>query len=182
MQHGSFHGWMDILDRLAFLLDLRERLRTARSLGVFISALDTETALVDWHGTHSSSMDFLNKAKQAAGKYSGGDSSHSSSSNNKKSDSLFSKAKDAAEKYHAKEKAAEFAQKRVATREQEKHQPGYVQKDRSTVDKAVEAAEDFLAKQGQSKLQHGGEKKTDNQTEDLFGKAKDLMGKYNKKH
>ncbi|KAJ8576327.1 hypothetical protein ON010_g2886 [Phytophthora cinnamomi] len=92
-------------------------------------------------------MDFFNKAKQAAEKYAGGDSS--SSSNNKKSDSIFSKAKDAAEKYHAKDKAVEFAQKRVAKREDAKHEPGYVEKkDKSTVDKAVEAAEDFPGQAG----------------------------------
>ncbi|KAE9125216.1 hypothetical protein PF007_g6439 [Phytophthora fragariae] len=99
-------------------------------------------------------MDFFNKAKQAAEKYAGGDSS--SSSNNKKSDSMFSKAKDAAE--------------------DEKHQPGYVEKkDKSTVDKVVEVAEDFLAKQGQPKSQsHSGDKK-DNQMEDILGKAKEAV-------
>ncbi|EGZ09609.1 hypothetical protein PHYSODRAFT_263266 [Phytophthora sojae] len=108
-------------------------------------------------------MDFFNKAKQAV-EY-------------KKSDSIFSKAKDAADKYHAKEKAVEFAQKRVAKREGEKHQHGYVEKkDKSTVDKAVEAAEDFLAKQGQPKPHHSGDKK-DNQMDAMFGKAKDALGK-----
>ncbi|GMF21159.1 unnamed protein product [Phytophthora fragariaefolia] len=122
-------------------------------------------------------MDFLNKAKQAAEKYAG----DSSSSNNKKNDLIFAKAKDAAEKYHAKEKAV-FAQKRVAKREGEKHQPGNVEKkDKSTVDKAVEAAEDFLAKQGQPKSHHPGDKK-DNQVEDILGKAKEAVGKYAKKH
>ncbi|GMF39184.1 unnamed protein product [Phytophthora lilii] len=120
-------------------------------------------------------MDFLNKAKQAAEKYSGGSSS--SSNSNKKSDSIFSKAMGAAEKYHAKEKVAEFAQKRVAKREVEKHQAGYVEKkDKSTVDKAVEAAEDFLAKQSQPKPQHSGAKK-DNQMEDILGKAKEAAAK-----
>ncbi|KAI9983691.1 hypothetical protein PInf_007758 [Phytophthora infestans] len=110
-------------------------------------------------------MDFLNK-------FAGSDSSHKDKS--KKSDSIFSKAMDAAEKYHAKEKASEFAQKRVTKRETEKHQPGYVAKDKSTVDKAVEAAEDFLAKQGQPKPQHTEQKK-DNQMDDLFGKAKGFL-------
>ncbi|GMF11235.1 unnamed protein product [Phytophthora lilii] len=94
-------------------------------------------------------MDFLNKAKEAL---SGGDSSKKS--DDKKSDSIFSKAMEAAEKYQAKEKVAEFAQKRVAKREEEKLKPGYVEKkEKSVVDKAVEAAEDFLAKQGQPKPQ-----------------------------
>ncbi|KAG3067377.1 hypothetical protein PI124_g21800 [Phytophthora idaei] len=114
-------------------------------------------------------MDFLNK-------FAGGDScSHQDKS--KKSDSAYSKAMDAAEKYHAKEKASEFAQKRVAKREAEKHQPGYVEKkDKSTVNKAMEAAEDFLAKQGQPKPQHTEHKK-DNQMDDLFGKAKGFLSK-----
>ncbi|OWZ16754.1 hypothetical protein PHMEG_0009407 [Phytophthora megakarya] len=115
-------------------------------------------------------MDFLNKAKQAAEKYSGGDSTKDKS---KKSDSIFSKAMDAAEKYHAKEKATEYAQKRVAQREAEQHQPGYVAKDKSTVDKAMEKAEDFLAKQGQPKPA-----KKDNQMEELFGKAKAFAKKH----
>ncbi|KAG1706839.1 hypothetical protein DVH05_027691 [Phytophthora capsici] len=116
-------------------------------------------------------MDFLNQAKKFAG-------GNSSNHKDKKSDSVFTKAMDAAEKYHAKEKAAEYAQKRVTKREAEKHQPGYVAKDKSTIDKAVEAAEDFLAKQGQPKPQHSKAKK-DNQMEDLFGKAKGFL---NKKH
>ncbi|KAG3125089.1 hypothetical protein C6341_g25927 [Phytophthora cactorum] len=124
----------------------------------------TQNPLID-----STSMDFLNK-------FAGGDSS-SHQDKSKKSDSAYSKAMDAAEKYHAKEKASEFAQKRVAKREAEKHQPGYVEKkDKSTVDKAVEAAEDFLAKQGQPKPQHTEHKK-DNQMDDLFGKAKGFLSK-----
>lgn len=94
-------------------------------------------------------MDFFNKAKEAAEKYAGGGDSSSSKTNDKKdSDSIFTKAMGAVEKYHVKEKAVEYAQKQVAKREEEKHQPGYVEKkDKSVVDKAKEAAEDFLAKQ-----------------------------------
>ncbi|KAL4093950.1 hypothetical protein PRIC1_011380 [Phytophthora ramorum] len=113
-------------------------------------------------------MDYFNKAKQAV---SGGDSS--SSKKNKSSDSMFSKAQGYAEKYHVKDKAVEYAQKRVAKR----GEPGYVEKkDKSTVDKAMEAAEDFLAKQGQPKTQHSAAKK-DNQAEHLFGE-----GQHAKKH
>ncbi|CEG39241.1 uncharacterized protein PHALS_09294 [Plasmopara halstedii] len=117
-------------------------------------------------------MDFLNMAK---GKYAAGDVTDK----NKKSDSIFNKALDAAEKYHAKEKVSEFAQKRVAKRETEKQQPGYVEKNKSSVDKALEAAEDFLAKQGQSTPQHAATKKDkkDNQMEDLIGNAKQLLSK-----
>ncbi|KAE8997491.1 hypothetical protein PR003_g19509 [Phytophthora rubi] len=93
-------------------------------------------------------MEFFNKAKEAAEKYASSDSSKNLD-DKKKSDSIFSKAIEAAEKYHAKEKVAEFAQKRVAKREEEKLKPGYEEKkDKSVVDKAMEAAEDFLAKQG----------------------------------
>ncbi|ETK91335.1 hypothetical protein L915_05051 [Phytophthora nicotianae] len=90
-------------------------------------------------------MDFFNKAKEAL---SGGSDS-SKKDDKKDSDSIFTKAMGAVEKYQVKEKAVEYAQKQVAKREEEKHQPGYVEKkDKSIIDKAKEAAEDFLAKQG----------------------------------
>ncbi|KAK1940001.1 hypothetical protein P3T76_008324 [Phytophthora citrophthora] len=94
-------------------------------------------------------MDFFNKAKEAAEKYTGGGDSSKKDEKKKDSDSIFSKAMDAVEKYHVKDKAVEYAQKQVAKREEEKLKPGYVEKkDKSVVDKAKEAAEDFLAKQG----------------------------------
>ncbi|TDH72225.1 hypothetical protein CCR75_009672 [Bremia lactucae] len=115
-------------------------------------------------------MDFLNKAV-------GTFSADKSTGKSKKKDSILNKALDAADKYHAKEKASEFAQKRVAKRESEKQTPNYVEKkDKSKIDKAVEAAEDFLAKQGQSKPQHTKGKK-DNQMDDVFGKAKGFLSK-----
>ncbi|KAL3672642.1 hypothetical protein V7S43_001937 [Phytophthora oleae] len=93
-------------------------------------------------------MDFFNKAKEAAEKYTGGGES-SNKDDKKDNDSIFTKAMDAVEKYHVKDKAVEYAQKQVAKREEEKLTPGYVEKkDKSVVDKAKEAAEDFLAKQG----------------------------------
>ncbi|KAG7378517.1 hypothetical protein PHYPSEUDO_009954 [Phytophthora pseudosyringae] len=93
-------------------------------------------------------MDLFNKAKEAAEKYTGGGDS-SKKDDKKEGDSIFSKAMGAVEKYHVKDKAAEYAQKQVAKRNEEKLQPGYVEKkDKSIVDKAKEAAEDFLAKQG----------------------------------
>uniref|UniRef100_M4BK05 Uncharacterized protein n=1 Tax=Hyaloperonospora arabidopsidis (strain Emoy2) TaxID=559515 RepID=M4BK05_HYAAE len=109
-------------------------------------------------------MDLFNKAKHAAELYAGGDTSKSHKKSHKDksgSGSVFTKAADAAEKYHAKEKVAEFAQKRVAKRDMDKQQPGYVdKKDKSAIDKAVEAAEGFLAKQqGQVKGHHPGGKK-----------------------
>uniref|UniRef100_A0AAV1UUK5 Uncharacterized protein n=2 Tax=Peronospora matthiolae TaxID=2874970 RepID=A0AAV1UUK5_9STRA len=115
-------------------------------------------------------MDFLNKAKHAAELYAGGDTSKSHTKSHKDksgSGSVFTKAADAAEKYHAKEKVAEFAQKRVAKRDMAKQQPGYVdKKDKSAIDKAVEAAEDFLAKQqGQAKGHHSGGKKDQHKEE-----------------
>ncbi|KAG1706829.1 hypothetical protein DVH05_027681 [Phytophthora capsici] len=94
-------------------------------------------------------MDFFNKAKEAAEKLTGGGDSSKKDEKKKDSDSIFSKAMDAVEKYHVKDKAVEYAQKQVAKREEEKLKPGYVEKkDKSVVDKAKEAAEDFLAKQG----------------------------------
>ncbi|KAG3067034.1 hypothetical protein PI124_g21916 [Phytophthora idaei] len=90
-------------------------------------------------------MDFFNKAKE---KLTGGDDKRKKD-DKKDSESIFTKAMDAVDKYHVKDKAVEYAQKQVAKREEEKHQPGYVEKkDKSIVDKAKEAAEDFLAKQG----------------------------------
>ncbi|CAH0480033.1 unnamed protein product [Peronospora belbahrii] len=91
-------------------------------------------------------MDFFNKAKQAAEKYIIEDSS-SSNNYKKKSDtgSLLTKAKDAAEKYHAKEKAAEYAQKRVAKRNGDN-------RDKSAVSKAMEATEDFFREAGSAQV------------------------------
>ncbi|KAF1790777.1 hypothetical protein GQ600_12216 [Phytophthora cactorum] len=96
-------------------------------------------------GPQAQTMDFFNKAKE---KLTGGDDK-SKKDDKKDSESIFTKAMDAVDKYHVKDKAVEYAQKQVAKREEEKHQPGYVEKkDKSIVDKAKEAAEDFLAKQG----------------------------------
>ncbi|KAI9983698.1 hypothetical protein PInf_007765 [Phytophthora infestans] len=93
-------------------------------------------------------MDFFNKAKEAAEKLTGGGDS-TKKDDKKESESIFTKAIGAVDKYHVKDKAVEYAQKQVAKREEEKLQPGYVEKkDKSIVDKAKEAAEDFLAKQG----------------------------------
>ncbi|KAG6582924.1 Myosin-I heavy chain [Phytophthora cinnamomi] len=91
------------------------------------------------------------EAKEAVEKYAGsGDSIKNVTADDKKrSDLIFSKAMEAAEKYHAEEKVVEFAQKRVAKREEGKLKPGYEEKNnKSVVDKAVETADDFLAKQG----------------------------------
>jgi hypothetical protein len=115
-------------------------------------------------------MDFFNKAKEAI---SGGDSS---SSKDKKDSSIFSKAMEAAEKYHAKEKVAEFAQKRVAKREEEKRQPGYTEKqDKSVIDKAVQAAEDFLAKQGDKPEDNKAAKPKEN-VESVAGRRRSCSG------
>ncbi|CAH0490458.1 hypothetical protein KXD40_004871 [Peronospora effusa] len=114
-------------------------------------------------------MDFF---KQAAEIYNGSSSTEHKKQSDK--ESLLTKAMEAAEKYHAKEKAAEFAQKRVAKRNVD-------QKDKSPVDKAVEAAEDFLAKQGQPKSHHTDEKK-DNQMGDILAKVKEVATNYSKKH
>ena len=129
-------------------------------------------------------MDLLNKAKQAAEMYSGGGgSSNSNSTEHKKpSDmgSLLTKAMEAADKYHAKEKVAEFAQKRVAQRKKTVAQPT-----KSTVDKALEAAEDFLAKQGQPPSHSPPRPPTDatkdHQMGDILAIAKEAATKYSKK-
>ncbi|OWY94933.1 hypothetical protein PHMEG_00035200, partial [Phytophthora megakarya] len=66
-------------------------------------------------------MDFFNKAKEAL-------SGDSKKDDKKDNDSIFTKAMGAVEKYHVKDKAVEYAQKQVAKREEEKLQPGYVEK------------------------------------------------------
>ncbi|KAG2528301.1 hypothetical protein BBO99_00002758 [Phytophthora kernoviae] len=134
---------------------------------------------MDQGGSKRVAMDFLNKAKQAAGKYGGGSSS--SNTHEKKDESIFTKAMGAAEKYHVKEQAVKYAQKRVDERKKPENQHSGEKKDGSMVDKARVAAEDFLAKQGQPKPQHTEEKK-DNQMGDMMNKAKEAMGKYSKKH
>lgn len=63
------------------------------------------------------------------------------------------------------------AQKRVAKREPDKH------KDKSSLDKAVEAAEDFLVKQGQTKPHHSATNKKDNQMDDYLDKAMGFLSK-----
>ncbi|RLN67703.1 hypothetical protein BBP00_00001456 [Phytophthora kernoviae] len=99
----------------------------------------------------------------------------------KKDESIFTKAMGAAEKYHVKEQAVKYAQKRVDERKKPENQHSGEKKDGSMVDKARVAAEDFLAKQEQPKPQHTEEKK-DNQMGDMMNKAKEAMGKYSKKH
>lgn len=49
--------------------------------------------------------------------------------------------------FEAAKKVEDFAQERVAERKMERCQPGYVEKPKSMVEKAVEAAEEFIAKQ-----------------------------------
>ncbi|CEG39242.1 uncharacterized protein PHALS_09295 [Plasmopara halstedii] len=88
-------------------------------------------------------MDLFSKAKEV---FTGGGDPNKRGGK-KDIDSILNKAIGTIEKYQIKEKAVEFAQKQVAKRE--KHQGGNgKKKDKSIVDKAVEAAEDFLAKQG----------------------------------
>ncbi|POM58307.1 Hypothetical protein PHPALM_37059 [Phytophthora palmivora] len=60
---------------------------------------------------------------------------------------IFTKVMNAAEKYN--DKAIEYAQGQVAKREEE-DQSGYKSKHKSMAKKAMEAAEDFVAKQGDS--------------------------------
>ncbi|CAI5741596.1 unnamed protein product [Peronospora destructor] len=114
-------------------------------------------------------MDFLRQAAEICN----GSSSTKHTKQSEK-ESFLAKAMEAADKYHAKEKAIEVAQKRVAKRNVD-------QKDKSSVDKAVEAAEDFLAKQGQPKSHHTDEK-TNDQMGDVLAKAKEAATKYSKKH
>ncbi|KAE8997490.1 hypothetical protein PR003_g19510 [Phytophthora rubi] len=77
-------------------------------------------------------MGFLNKATKMAESYAGGNSC------------------DDNDDLTVREKVIEFAQEKVAEREVEKYQPGYVEKHKSIVEKAVEAAEGYIAKQGES--------------------------------
>ncbi|GMF39186.1 unnamed protein product [Phytophthora lilii] len=80
-------------------------------------------------------MGLLNKAKEALESFASGDSNRNEY--------------DANGSGGAREKVIEFAQKKVAERELEKNDPGYVDKHKSIVKKAVDAAEDFIAKQGE---------------------------------
>ncbi|KAI9916571.1 hypothetical protein PsorP6_016841 [Peronosclerospora sorghi] len=122
---------------------------------------------------YKEAMDFLNKAKEAAEKYAGGEQSNKNS-NQAHNDSFLTKALDAVEKYHVKEKAVEFAQKEVAKREEEKRRPGYVEtKDKSVVEKAIEAAEDFLAKQGDKMGEIGTKTKTKTKDKDKKSEHRD---------
>ncbi|CAI5715709.1 unnamed protein product [Hyaloperonospora brassicae] len=114
-------------------------------------------------------MDFLSKAKRAAEQYAGGDAGkgHKQTDHHKQTEtkekgkataggSVLAKAADAAEKYHAKEKIAEFVQKRGTAHGHAPQQSGDAAKrNTSAIEKAVEKAEGFLAKQSGQAKGHG---------------------------
>ena len=119
-------------------------------------------------------MDFLSKAKRAAEQYAGGDASHSHRQTahpkgkaTAGGGSVVAQAAQAAEKYHAKEKIVEFVQQRGAKHDPQEQSGDGAKKDKSAIEKAVEKAEGFLAKQsGQEAKGHGhdaadGKKKED---------------------
>ncbi|TDH72224.1 hypothetical protein CCR75_009673 [Bremia lactucae] len=87
-------------------------------------------------------MDLFNKAKETL--KNGGNSSKSGGI--KDIDVVLGKVFNVMDKYQVKEKAAEFAQKQISKREDQPRHVG--KKDKSIIVKAKEAAEDFLAKQG----------------------------------